>query len=60
MGWEKIGVLILAGLLIVFWGPRALRAAKQAPKGTAEDWKGFLIPILLVVLFVILLIMSVR
>jgi hypothetical protein len=60
MGWEKIGVLILAGLLIVFWGPRALRAAKSAPKGTAEDWKGFLIPILLVVLFVILLIMSVR
>jgi hypothetical protein len=60
MGWEKIGVLVLAGLLIVFWGPRALRAAKQAPKGTSEDWKGFLIPILLVVAFVILLIMSVR
>ncbi len=60
MGWEKIGVLILAGLLIVFWGPRALRAAKQAPKGTAEDWKSFLIPILLIVVFVILLIMSVR
>ena len=60
MGWEKIGVLILAGLLIVFWGPGALRAAKNAPKGTAADWKGFLIPILLVVLFVIFLIMSVR
>ena len=58
MGWEKIGVLILAGLLIVFWGPGALRAAKNAPKGTAADWKGFLIPILLVVL--IFLIMSVR
>lgn len=60
MGWEKIGVLVLGALLIVFWGPRALRAAKNAPKGTSEDWKSFLIPILLVVLFVILLIMSVR
>lgn len=60
MGWEKIGVLILAAVLIIFWGPSALRAARNAPKGTAEDWKGFLIPIVLVVLFVILLIMSVR
>lgn len=60
MGWEKIGVLVLAGLLIVFWGPRALRAAKNSPKGTAEDWKSFLIPVLLVVAFVIFLIMSVR
>jgi hypothetical protein len=60
MGWEKIGVLVLAGLLIVFWGPRALRAAKNSPKGTTEDWKSFLIPMLLVVLFIILLIMSVR
>jgi len=59
MGWEKIGVLILAGLLLVFWGPRALRAAKNSPKGTAEDWKSFLIPILLVVVFVIVLIMLV-
>lgn len=60
MGWEKIGVLVLAAVLIIFWGPSALRAARNAPKGTAEDWKGFLIPILLVVAFVILLIMSVR
>lgn len=60
MGWEKIGVLIVAALLIIFWGPSALRAARNAPKGTSEDWKGFLIPIVLVVLFVILLIMSVR
>ncbi|MBI1421823.1 MAG: hypothetical protein GC149_00065 [Gammaproteobacteria bacterium] len=60
MGWEKIGVLVLAAVLIIFWGPRALRAAKNAPKGTSEDWKAFLIPILLVVGFVILLIMSVR
>jgi len=60
MGWEKIGVLVLAAVLLIFWGPRALRAAKNSPKGTAEDWKGFLIPILLVVLFVFVLIMSVR
>lgn len=60
MGWEKIGILILAAVLLIFWGPSALRAARNAPKGTAEDWKGFLIPILLVALLVILLIMSVR
>ena len=60
MGWEKIGVLVLIGVLLIFWGPRALRAAKSAPKATPDDWKSFLIPIALVVLFVILLIMSVR
>lgn len=60
MGWEKIGMLVLAGALIIFIGPRLLQAAKNSPKGTSEDWKSFLIPIVIVVLFVFLLISMVR
>jgi hypothetical protein len=60
MGWEKIGVLIIAGVFLLFFAPRALRAAKNSPKATASDWKAFAIPIILVILFVVFLIMSVR
>ncbi len=60
MDWEQIGVLIIAGVFLIFFAPRAIRAAKNAPKATASDWKGIAIPIVLVILFVVFLIMSVR
>ena len=60
MGWEKIGMLVLAAGILIFMGPRMLRASKNSPKGTSEDWKGFLIPIAVVILFVLLLISMVR
>ncbi len=58
--WEKI-LLGIAALLILLWFFPGVRAAmKHAPKGTADDWKGLLFPIGLVVLLVALLILSVR
>ena len=60
MGWEKIASAIFLGAMLVFIFPRMRHAMKHSPKGTAEDWKGFLIPLLGVVLFVIFLIMMVR
>ncbi|HEB57904.1 MAG TPA: hypothetical protein ENJ01_01660 [Gammaproteobacteria bacterium] len=60
MDWMKIGSVILIGMMIVFLLPRARQMVKHSPKAGEGDWKAFLLPIGAVVLFVILLIMSVR
>ena len=60
MGWEKIGTAILLVAMLVFIYPRMRHAMKNSPKGSSEDWKGFLLPIIMVVLFVIFLIMMVK
>ena len=56
MDWLKIGsaVLLIAMLFMIF--PRAMHAVKNSPKGTIKDWMGFVVPLAVVVLFVILLI----
>lgn len=58
--WVQIlsGLMLLA--LLFFFGPSAWRAAKESPKGSAQDWLGLLVPIGGVVLFIILLIAMAR
>lgn len=56
MGWEKIGSAILLIGMLFFIYPRMRDAIKNGPKGTADDWKSLIIPIVGVVLFVIFLI----
>ena len=58
--WEAIlaGVLVLA--VLFFFGPGAKRAAENAPKAGAGDWKAVLVPLALVVGFVVLMIMMIR
>lgn len=58
--WMKIGSAVLIGAMILFIWPRAKHMLKHSPKATSDDWRGVLIPIALVVLFVVLLVMSVR
>jgi hypothetical protein len=60
MDWYKILTALFLIALLVFIFPRAKHMMKHSPKGTASDWKSFLIPIVFVVLFVIFLVMSVR
>ena len=60
MDWTKILSAIFLIMLLVYLLPRAKQMLYNSPKGTSDDWKAFMIPIVLVVLFVILLIMSVR
>ena len=56
----KIGsALLIVAMLAVIW-PRAKVMIRESPKGSAEDWKGALIPLALVALFVMLLVMAVR
>lgn len=59
MDWTKIGTAALLIGMLVFIFPRMRHAIKHSPKGTQKDWMGAIIPIIAVILFVILLIMSV-
>lgn len=56
MDWIKIGSAVLLVAMFFMILPGAKRMVKEAPKGDAKDWMGFVIPILAIVLFVILLI----
>ena len=53
--WMQIGSALLVLFMIIFMFPQAKRMLKESPKGSASDWMGFVIPIGLVVLFVLLL-----
>ena len=59
MDWLKIGsaLLLIAMFFMVF--PRAKEAIKNSPRGTSKDWMGYILPMGVVILFVILLIMMV-
>ena len=59
MGWEKIATALFIGAMLIFIFPRMRHAMKHAPKGSSEDWRGFIFPIAMVVLFVVLLVMMV-
>jgi hypothetical protein len=56
MDWLKIGsaLFLIAMLFMVF--PRAMHAIKNSPRGTIKDWMGYIVPMVIVILFVILLI----
>ncbi len=56
MDWLKVGsaLLLIAMFFMIF--PGARRAVKNSPKGTTKDWMGYIVPMVVVVLFVMLLI----
>jgi hypothetical protein len=56
--WESIllGALVI---LVIFWMSPGIKAAMAQSRQAKPDWKGFLIPMALVVMFVIFLIMMV-
>ncbi len=60
MNWLQIGSAVFVGAMLIYIFPRMRHAMKNSPKGTTQDWMGFIIPIIAIVLFVALLIMSVR
>ena len=53
--WEKILLGIFAVGLVVWVFP-GLKASMRASESQEKDWKGVLIPLVLVILFVLLLI----
>ena len=60
MDWLQIGsAALLVGMLVMIF-PRVKHAMKNSPKGTTQDWMGFIVPLVAVIAFVALLIISVR
>lgn len=60
MDWMKWGSALLIGAMIVLLFPRAKQMMAQSREATSADWKGLLVPLLAVIGFVVLLILSVR
>jgi hypothetical protein len=57
--WLQIGWALLLGAMLVMIWPRARVMMQEGRKGSASEWKSALIPLLLVIGFVVLLILSV-
>jgi len=60
MNWVSIGSAALMIAMLIFIFPRMRQAMKESPKGSSEDWKSFMIPLVAVIAFVVFLIMMVR
>lgn len=57
--WE----ILVAGLIalgVIFWFRPGIKAGLKQSREAPKDWRGVIIPLALVVLFVILMIASVR
>jgi len=58
--WEMILMGMGAAALLFFFWPGAKRALEQSRQAENPDWKGALLPVAAVVIFVILLILMAR
>lgn len=54
--WMKFAFAIPMVLMAIYLFPRAKQMLKDSPKGSSDDWKAFLLPIIGVALFIFLLI----
>lgn len=57
--WEIVVVGILAVLLVMWFLPGIRESMKRTDEQKEKDWRGALLPLLMVALFVIVLIMLV-
>lgn len=55
MGWIEILSAVFLVAMLVFLFPRMKHAVQNSPKGSMEDWMGFVVPALLVIGFVLFL-----
>ncbi len=54
--WEKIVIAVLVLLVLLWLRPGFKTIFERSREAEHKDWKGFLFPIVLVLLFVVLLI----
>lgn len=56
MDWIKIvsGIALVAMFFMLL--PSAKRMVKNSPKGSMQDWMGYVLPMAVIVLFIVLLI----
>lgn len=58
--WMKIAWAIPIILMIVFAWPAARNWMKNGPRGSADDWRAALLPIVGVIIFVVVLMLIAR
>lgn len=56
MDWIKIGSALFLVAMIIFLFPRAKQVIENTPKGSMKDWMGYIVPMVVVILFIIVLI----
>ena len=56
MDWLKIGSALFLVAMIIFLFPRAKQVIENTPKGSMKDWMGYIVPMGVVILFIIVLI----
>lgn len=56
MDWIQIGSALFMLAMAIFLFPYAKRAVENSPKGSMQDWMGYILPMIAVVLFIVLLI----
>jgi hypothetical protein len=56
MDWLKIASALALVAMFFLILPSARRMAKNSPKGSLSDWMGFILPMAVVVLFILVLI----
>lgn len=56
MDWLKIGSALFLVAMIIYLFPRAKQVIENSPSGSMKDWMGYIVPMAVVVLFIILLI----
>ncbi len=54
--WMKIVSALALVMFIAFMFPRARYMLKNSPKGSSSDWMGYIIPVVVIVLFIMLLV----
>ena len=56
MDWLKIASAVALVAMFFFILPSAKKMVKNSPKGSISDWMGYIVPMAIVVLFIIVLI----
>ena len=56
MDWMKIASALFMLAMIIYLFPRAKHAIENSPKGSMQDWMGYVLPMVAIVLFIVLLI----
>jgi len=59
MDWLKIASAVFLVAMFFMILPSAKRMVKESPKGSSSDWMGYIVPMVVVALFIVLLIMLV-
>ena len=56
MDWLKIGSALFLVAMIIYLFPRAKQVIENTPKGSIKDWMGYIVPMAVVILFIVVLI----